>query len=384
MSKADFKIETPREDGATLVRLTGEWTTLSLRDAGERLKSTLKSGLKSATDIRIDATELKAFDTAGAYALRSALSSVVGDRNQEVFAGDDRFGPIYALVSDLQPQVVDAEAATKRHKPTVVSELAQIGRGTADFLSDLRDLNAFVGQLVGTAFLSFFTPGRLRWTPLVAQMQQAGFGSIMVVCVTNFFVGAVIAFLGILQLKQFGAAVFAVELIGISVLREFGPVIAAVLIAGRSASSFTAEIGAMKMNQEIDAMRVMGINPFDALIFPRLVALVITLPLVTFIGSMAGLAGGFVVVWAQLGYGPHFMAARMTEYVPFVNYFVGMIKVPFFAAAITIIGCRLGMNVSEDVISLGRQVTRAVVQAIFSIILIDALFAMMFNGFDFK
>lgn len=377
MSKADFKIETPPGGGARVVSLTGDWTAIGLRDAGERLKS----ALKSAREVRIETQSLTGFDTAGAYALRTALGEHGDDT---LFADDPRLGAVYALIRDIQPKVVEAQKATAQQKPNpIIARLARLGRRTEEGLKDLRDLNIFVGHLVVTAFLSIVTPGRIRWTPLVAQMQQAGFGSLMVVCVTNFFVGAVIAFLGILQLQQFGAAVFAVELIGISVLREFGPVIAAVLIAGRSASSFTAEIGAMKMNQEISAMRVMGINPFDALIFPRLAALILTMPLVTFAGSMAGLFGGFVVVWAQLGYGPHFFSIRMTEYVPFVNFFVGMIKVPLFAIAITIIGCRLGMNVTEDVISLGRQVTRAVVQAIFTIILIDAIVAMMFNGFDF-
>ncbi|ADU13192.1 MlaE family ABC transporter permease [Asticcacaulis excentricus] len=377
MSKADFKIETPPGGEARVVSLTGDWTAIGLRDAGERLKS----ALKSASAVRVETDDLKGFDTAGAYALRTALGALGDDA---LFSHDPRLSAVYELIRDIQPQVVEAQKKTAQQKAhPIIAELAQLGRNTEDVFNDLRDLNVFIGQLIVTAFMSLVTPGRIRWTPLVAQMQQAGFGALMVVCVTNFFVGAVIAFLGILQLQQFGAAVFAVELIGISVLREFGPVIAAVLIAGRSASSFTAEIGAMKMNQEISAMRVMGINPFDALIFPRLAALVLTMPLITFAGSMAGLLGGFVVVWAQLGYGPHFFSIRMTEYVPFVNFFVGMIKVPLFAIAITIIGCRLGMNVTEDVISLGRQVTRAVVQAIFTIILIDAIVAMMFNGFNF-
>ncbi|MDC7683420.1 ABC transporter permease [Asticcacaulis sp. BYS171W] len=377
MSKADFTIQTASGEGAPVVSLRGDWTAVGLRDAGERLKS----AVKGQTNLRIDSSELKGFDTAGAYAVRAA----VGDTGDgDLFSGQDNHQRVYALVCDLQPKIAEAQhkAARKAFSP-IINTLAAIGRSTAEILADIRNLNAFVGQLVVVCFLSCVNPRRIRWTPLVAQMQRAGLGALAVVCVTNFFVGAVVAFLGILQLQQFGAAVFAVELIGISVLREFGPVIAAVLMAGRSASSFTAEIGAMKMNQEIDAMRVMGINPFDALIFPRLAALVLTLPLVSFAGSMAGLFGGLVVVWGTLGYGPNFFSIRMTEYVPFVNYFVGMIKTPFFAAAITIIGCRLGMIVTSDVISLGKQVTKAVVQAIFTIILIDAAFAMMFNGFNF-
>ncbi|ESQ79041.1 ABC transporter permease [Asticcacaulis sp. YBE204] len=377
MSKADFTVQTASGEGNPVVSLKGDWTAVSLRDAGERLTA----ALKGKTNIRIDSAELKAFDTAGAYAVRSA----VGDNcDDDLFTEHDSHQRVYALVCDLQPKVAEAQAKTARNAfSPIVNALAAVGHSTAELLADLRNLNIFIGQLVTVSFLSFVTPGRIRWTPLVAQMQQAGLGALPVVCVTNFFVGAVVAFLGILQLQAFGASVFAVELIGISVLREFGPVIAAVLMAGRSASSFTAEIGAMKMNQEIDAMRVMGINPFDALIFPRLAALILTVPLVSFVGSMAGLFGGLIVVWGTLGYGPNFFLGRMSEYVPFVNYFVGFIKTPLFAIAITVIGCRLGMIVTSDVISLGKQVTRAVVQAIFTIILIDAAIAMMFNGFNF-
>jgi len=139
----------------------------------------------------------------------------------------------------------------------------------------------------------------------------------------------------------------------------------------------------MKMNQEIDAMRVMGIDPYEALVLPRVVALVIMTPLVTFIGTLAGLLGGSLAIWGSLGLGPQYFVQRMYDYVPTVNLFVGMIRTPVFAVTIAVVGCRLGMSVKDDVISLGRQVTKAVVQSIFLIFMIDAIFAMLFNGFTF-
>lgn len=378
MPKADFVLEA--SEGQSLLVLTGDWTAIGLRDVAGRLEKALA---RHQEDVRIDADGLGRFDTAGAYALKVAL----GDRaHPGLFAGHDHLQRIYDLVLAAVPEgrATGPGGRDWGLLQPAVNFFEATGRKTLNLLKDMSRFTGFVGETVAFVILSLFNPSRLRLTPLVAQMQRAGLEALVVVAVANFFVGAVVAFLGILQLQQFGVSVFAVELIGISVLREFGPVIAAVLMAGRSASSFTAEVGAMKMNQEIDAMRVMGINPFDALVLPRLFAMVITMPLVTFFGMMAGLLGGFVVVWTTLDYGPNFFLQRLTDNVPFVNYFVGLIKVPFFAAAIAIIGCRMGMQVKEDVISLGKNVTASVVQAIFAIIAIDALFALLFNGFDFK
>jgi len=176
-----------------------------------------------------------------------------------------------------------------------------------------------------------------------------------------------------------GFDVFAVELISISVLREFAVVIAAVLLAGRSSSSFAAEIGSMRMNQEVDAMQVMGVNPFQALVIPRLAALVVMLPLLTFIAMLTGIFGGLLVTWSELGLGPSFFIQRMATTSDMGNHlFVGLSKAPVFALVIAAIGCRQGMAVAGDVESLGRRVTAAVVQAIFAIIFLDAVFALLF------
>jgi phospholipid/cholesterol/gamma-HCH transport system permease protein len=200
-----------------------------------------------------------------------------------------------------------------------------------------------------------------------------------IIAVTSFFIGAVIAFLGASLLTQFGAGVFTVQLIAVAVLREFAVVITAILLAGRSASSFAAEIGSMRMNQEVDAMQVMGVNPFQALVIPRLAAMLVMVPLLTFVAILAGLFGGALVTWGQLSYGPAFFIQRISE-DPLMgtHLMVGMIKAPVFAVVIAAIGCRQGMAVAGDVESLGRRVTAAVVQAIFAIIFLDAVFAMVF------
>ena len=195
---------------------------------------------------------------------------------------------------------------------------------------------------------------------------------------TAFFIGAVVALLGANMLSQFGAQVFVVELIGIAVLREFNIIITAILLAGRSASSFAAEIGSMKMSQEVDAMVVMGVDPFEALVLPRFLALLFTIPLLTFVATLAGLVGGLIVTWGVLDLGPAFFLQRILDNVGAVHFWIGLSKAPVMAVVIAAIGCRQGMEVGGDVESLGRRVTAAVVHAIFSIIMIDAVFALIY------
>ncbi len=197
---------------------------------------------------------------------------------------------------------------------------------------------------------------------------------------TTFFVGATIAFLGTDLLAQFGAQIFSVELVGIGVLREFGVLVTAIILAGRSASSFAAEIGAMRMNQEVDAMQVMGVDPFEALIIPRFIALLAMTPLLTFVAMIAGLGGGVLVVWAVVGLSPAFFLQRMLDNVGVAQFYIGIVKTPVMAMIIAAIGCRQGMEVAGDVESLGRRVTTAVVQALFAIIIADAGFALLFAG----
>jgi phospholipid/cholesterol/gamma-HCH transport system permease protein len=259
-----------------------------------------------------------------------------------------------------------------------VRTFGKVGRGVHDIMDEATLSMAFLGRLMVAAG-SALRPGRIRWAAWFSQGERAGLDAIPIVAATNFFIGAVIAYLGANLLTQFGAGVYTVQLVAVATLRELAVLITAILLAGRSSSSFAAEIGSMRMNQEVDAMQVMGVNPFQALVIPRLAAMVLMMPLLTFIGMVAGLFGGMLVTWSQLDYGPSFFIQRIGEDAKMgTHLMVGMIKAPVFAVVIAAIGCRQGMAVAGDVESLGRRVTAAVVQATFAIIFLDAVFAMIF------
>lgn len=386
MPKPDFTLDSTSDGqgaGVATLNLKGRWVITRLQGMADRLRGALKTHDR----VRIDASELESLDTAGAYLLRSALADKA---EGEVFAGNDNYARLYDLVTGYSEQ--DIKAATPAQKAfwqrsffrtPVVTGLVWIGHIVAAFWREFIAQAIFMGHLITLIMRSIVRPSRIRWAALVSLMQRAGLEAIPIICLTNFFVGAVIAYLGIVQLRQFGVSVFAVELTGIAVLREFAPLIAAVLLSGRSASAFAAEIGAMKMNQEIDAMEVMSIDPYEALVLPRIFAMTLMMPIVSFIGSLFGLLGGAIVVWGVLSYSPDFFIERTYDYVPFVNFFIGMVKTPVFAAVIAIVGCRCGLVVKQDVISLGRQVTTAVVHSIFIIFMLNAVFALLFQDLNF-
>lgn len=358
-------------NGAT-VRLTGDWTADSLGDAGPRLIETLDG----ADGMRLDLTDIRRCDTAGAYAIVRALGGSC-DR-QRVTAR-----PEIARLLDLVCEAIKAEPTPPPPPEGGLDHLLErIGRGVIHVLGEAVETFAFIGQVIVAAGRAVVRPQKVRWAPIVTLCERAGLDALPIVAVTSFFIGAVIALLGINILADFGASIFTVELIGIAVLREFGVVITAVLLAGRSASAFTAEIGAMKMNQEIDAMQVLGVDPFDALVLPRFIALVLMMPLLTFVADLAGLVGGLLVTWGAADLSPTFFLQRIVDNVGATHFWVGMAKTPIMAAVVAGIGARQGLEVGGDVVSLGQRVTASVVHAIFSIILIDAVFALVFMELD--
>lgn len=365
MPGADFQIEKTR--GGVALALSGDWTSMGLG----RVYRRLARALDGKTVSRLDISQLGKFDTSGALVL---VQTSGGRLPAGAWAERPEAGRIYAMVEKLERNV----AAPPRRADFLTRSLARIGRGVHDIGQEGWLSLAFLGRLLISSGRAVVRPGRIRWPAWVSQMDRSGLDALPIVAVTNFFIGAVIAFLGADLLTQFGAQVFAVELIGVSVFREFAVVITAVLLAGRSASSFAAEIGSMKMNQEVDAMEVMGVDPFQALVIPRLAALLIMLPLLTFVGVLAGLLGGLLVTWSQLDLGPVFFLQRIEQNVGIQHLWVGLSKAPVFAIIVAAIGCRQGLAVAGDVESLGRRVTAAVVQAIFAIIVIDAVFALIY------
>ena len=366
---ADFSFE--KGDQGDVAVLTGDWTTVTLGDAGHRLAHALKGAKQPSLDL----TRIGRCDTHGAYTIvRSADGLTEG--------GELKARPETKRLLDLVAEARQTEKPRLRRPGGFQLLVERIGRGVITLGWDTLATIAFTGRVLTTLGRAIVRPGRIRWASIVSLCERAGLDAIPIVATTAFFIGAVVGLIGANMLSQFGAQVFAVELIGIAVLREFGILIAAILLAGRSASAFAAEIGSMKMNDEIDAMQVLGVDPYDGLVLPRFVALVIMIPLLTFVSNVAGIIGGLLVTWTVLDLTPAFFIQRIVDNVGATHFWVGMSKAPVMAAVIAGIGCRQGLLVAGDVESLGRRVTSAVVHAIFSIILIDAAFALFYMEID--
>ncbi len=362
---ADFRVENT-EDGATAI-LTGDWTAVEMGRASERLTTALRK-TKGAT---IDLTQVGRCDTSGAYGVLRAARRAGHDDRIVASPEVDKLLKMVEAASQAKP-------SAKTSRGALYGAFDRIGRAVADIGLNIVDINVFNGHLLVATGRAIANPRRVRWAAVFSLAERAGLDAIPIVAMTTFFIGAVVGLLGANLLRQFGAQVFAVELIGISVLREFNVLITALLLAGRSASAFAAEIGSMKMNQEIDAMQVLGIDPFDALVFPRFMALLFTIPLLVFVATLAGLAGGLAVTTTVLDLSPTIFFQRLIDNVGITHFWVGMSKAPVMAVVIAGIGCRQGLEVGGDVESLGRRVTSAVVQAIFAAILIDAIFALIY------
>lgn len=276
MNRADFQID-ESQDGQTRLRLAGDWSTVAVGRMGDRLKAELDG--RSVTALDLD--DLGRFDTAGALAVAQAMSRPIPESAWSV---RPEAGRLYRMVAKLDCMT----AEPPRRSAPMTRGFAKVGRGVYDFGAEAMLSLAFLGRLMAAVLTTLKHPGRIRWAAWFSQAERTGLDAIPIVVVTNFFIGAVVAFIGVDLLTQFGAGVFTVQLIGVAVFREFAVVITAVLLAGRSASSFAAEIGSMRMTQEVDAMKVMGVDPFQALVIPRLAALLVMLPLLTFLAMVGG------------------------------------------------------------------------------------------------
>ncbi|HEX7759736.1 MAG TPA: ABC transporter permease [Caulobacteraceae bacterium] len=362
---ADFDLKTT--DKGPVATLVGDWTAVRMGEGNERLTKVLR-GTRGVT---VDMSNIGRLDTSGAYGVLMAMAASAAP-------GEVVARPELRRLMDLVAAATKAEPTPAKTRRPLHELFERIGKGVVNLGLDAFDLFVFNGHLIVAVGRAIANPRRARWASVFSLAERAGLDALPIVATTTFFIGAVVGLLGANMLTNFGAQVFAVDLVGIAVLREFNILITALLLAGRSASAFAAEIGAMKMKQEIDAMQVLGVDPFDALVFPRFMALLFTIPLLTFVATIAGLIGGLVVVWSQLDIGPTMFLSRLLENVGVKHFWVGMSKAPVLAIVIAAIGCRQGMEVGGDVESLGRRVTSAVVHAIFATILIDAIFALIY------
>lgn len=324
-----------------------------------------------------DLSQLGTLDTAGA----TLLVKLIGEKKVLEL---ERIAPTLPLERRVLLQTVRSALQNyvtppAQHQPGIVTELlANIGKSVESFWQNLVALIGFIGLTMEVLFATLLRPAHWRVTSLVANLQQIGLNAVPIIALLTFMVGAVIAFLGSTVLSTFGASIFTVQLVAFSFLREFAVLLAAILMAGRTASAFTAQIGLMKANEEIDAIQTMGLNPVELLVLPRVLALLVALPMMTFIGMICGILGGIVVCALTLDISPTMFLTIMQNNVGFEHFWVGMIKAPVFAFLIAIIGCLEGFKVSGSAESVGEHTTASVVHSIFVVILLDAVAALFF------
>lgn len=264
----------------------------------------------------------------------------------------------------------------------ILTQLEDVGLATVRIIAELGSFISFIGLVSIRLFGAIKDPKRIRITPLVFQMEQVGFKALGIIGLMSFLIGAVIVNQGAIQLRQFGAEVFVVDMLAITQLRELGILLTAIMVAGRSGSAFTAQIGSMRANEEIEALETIGMHPIDVLVIPRLLALIFVLPVLAFYADIMGLLGGGLTAWTTLDISPGAFIQRFQEAVVTSTFMVGIIKAPFFAAVIALSGCFEGLSVRGSAESVGRHTTRSVVQSIFLVIVLDAVFAMFFTAID--
>ena len=366
---ADYKLS---QSGRTIIfQGIGDWTREHAQAIDERLISDLSD--LDYDDVNYDFSNVTNLDTAGAYLFARALGTHENMYKWSVTAG-----------SKGQRILMKASAEAVLGRPPHQTRqwydvLTRIGQATERFFIEFIETLSFVGKFFVVLFRLLLTPFKIRWKSVVALIEEIGFNAAPIVMVLSFFIGAVIAYMGASLLATFGASIFMVDLVGVSVLRELAPIITAILLAGRSDSAFTAQIGAMKMRQEIDAMTVIGLDTFEVLVVPRALACLISTPILTFLAMISGVFGGMLVAWlGPVDLSPILFVTRLKESVGTTHFWVGLVKTPFFALIIAIIGCRQGLAVTGSVESLGTRTTTSVVQAIFAVIAVDAIFAILF------
>ena len=323
-----------------------------------------------------DLSDAERIDTSIAWAIVNARSRIraAGERAEVAGATGD-VATILETVESALPKP-DREPPVPRG---LTAWLADLGETVAGIGKSLTALAGTLGLFIVRLAQSVVRPREFRLTALVHHCQEVGVQAVPIVALMAFLIGVVLAFQGAAQLRQFGAEIFVVELIAISILRELGILLTAIIVAGRTASAYTAAIGSMKMREEIDAMRTLGIDPGHALIVPRVLALVLMLPILGLIANAAGLFGGALMSWIELGISPAMFTTRLVESTDASHFLVGLSKAPVFAILIGVIGCQAGLSVGNTAESLGRQTSAAVVAAIFAVILADALFSIFFQ-----
>jgi phospholipid/cholesterol/gamma-HCH transport system permease protein len=358
---------------ATLIA-SGPWTAAQSASL-ERLLATLPSIDTQRRNVIIDISGIEHLDTLGAWLLERLIRGYQLQELKPTFVGvPDRFRGLLEKIHDVnrRPPI----QRTKKNRLT--SKLESIGRATVALYIDFTFFLAMLGAIGASLTSVALRPRSLRATSAVYHLYRVGWQAVPIMVLITFLIGGIIAQQGIFHFRKFGADAYVVDMVGILVLREIGVLIVSIMVAGRSGSAYTAELGSMKMREEIDALRTMGLDPVEVLILPRVIALVCALPILTFLGSMAALYGGGLVAWIYGGMSPDIFIARLREAVSLTHFEVGIIKAPFMALMIGTVACSEGLRVKGSAESLGLQTTTSVVKSIFLVIVLDGLFAVFF------
>ncbi len=349
----------------------GAWTIKQARRLGREA-----APVRFAARITLDLAGLEAIDTAGAWVLLRAI------HRHETAGAIVEWSGLSANFAPLVERVRQAGLDAVMPVPTprrVIDWIGEIGAATMTVVADTIGLVAFLGEFILALARVAVHPSRLRMKSLVTHIEQTGLNAIPIVGLISFLVGVVIAYQGADQLRRFGAQIFTVNLVGISVLREMGILLTAIVVAGRSGSAFTAQIGTMQVNEEVDALRTLGLDPMEVLVLPRVLALAISLPLLAFIADIMGLLGGgmMTVLLVEIDFQQYLSLLRAA--VTTTHFWVGIVKAPVFAVLIALVGCFEGLRVVGSAESVGRLTTRSVVEGIFLVIVFDALFSILFS-----
>jgi phospholipid/cholesterol/gamma-HCH transport system permease protein len=357
--------------GASVLEVGGTWTVFSvrgLRHTIDKARRAAQAGSREKASM-VDATHVERLDTAGAL----EILQLAGGPEAEIKTAEKAHAELFKVVQDnmcAPPKV--------RHVDWVTHWLEELGRELVQLVKQTVSLCAFIGEVMVILLEACFQPRRFRIGAVVRQMLEVWVKALVIVGVLTFLIGVVIAYQGVQQLKQFGAETFTVEAVGIGMFRELGVLLTAIIVAGRSGSAFTAQIGTMQVNQEIDAMRTIGLNPIEWLVVPRIIALVLSMPLLAFWGDMTGLLGGAVACTVYLDFTFVQFFDRLRDTVSIWHFYTGMIKAPVFGFIIAAIGCFEGLQVQGSAESVGQLTTRSVVESIFVVIVLDAVFSIIF------
>lgn len=369
---ADITVE--ETDGACTVRLGGALTVASAGEAYARLERIKPA---SGQPMVVDLSGLSAMDTSGAWLVHRFLrtwSEAGAEARYENATPDQE-----TLLGQAREHEVPA-TPPKKQAPLLIRELAYLGGATVRIADRFGSLLAFFGLVLARLGRQIIHPRRIRWVALTNQMEQIGLNALPIIGLMSFLIGLVLVQQGAFQLRKFGAEIFVVDLVSISTVRELGVLLTAIMVAGRSGSAFTAQIGTMRLTEEVDAMRTIGIDPIDTLVLPRMLALILLMPLLVFYASLLALLGGVIFGWLSLDIPIDTFLARMRTTITINDFLVGMIKAPVFGMIIAVAGCFEGMQVSGDAASVGERTTISVVESIFMVIVLDAFFAVFFSA----